>query len=53
MMAPEDVLLEAIAAAGVYGDSSELRNSACRKLEVSLKAASIPSITDAPRHAES
>lgn len=36
-MTPEDVLLEAIAAASLFGDSSSLREMECRKLRESIK----------------
>ena len=38
VMTPEEVLLEAIAAASLYGDSLELRREMCNKLRVSENA---------------
>ncbi len=37
-MDPEDVLIEAIAAASFYGDSPGLRESQCHKLRESIEA---------------
>ena len=37
-MTPEEVLLEAIAAASLYGDSPDLRREMCRKLQASEHA---------------
>ncbi len=41
-MTPEDVLIEAIAAASFYGDSPGLRVSQCEKLRESIKQCSLP-----------
>lgn len=37
-MTPEDVLLEAIAAASLYRDSPELRREMCAKLRKAMRA---------------
>lgn len=48
MMTPEDVLLESIAAASIYGDSASLRAEQCRKLKVAMRlCAGIPVSSDA------
>ena len=38
MLTPEEVLLEAIAAASLYGDSADLRREMCSKLRASEHA---------------
>ena len=41
-MDPEDVLIEAIAAASLYGDSPALRELQCRKLRESIAIHAAP-----------
>lgn len=38
-MEPEDVLLEAISAASLHGDSAELRSLMCKKLKMAMQNA--------------
>ena len=36
-MTPEEVLIEAIAAASLHGDTPDLRRLMCRKLDLSMR----------------
>ena len=49
-MTPEDVLIEAIAAASRFGDSPALRELECRKLRASLSSCAAAFMTDAPEN---
>lgn len=44
-MTPDDVLIEAIAAASLHGDSPYLRETMCRKLEEAVRKLVAPNAT--------
>lgn len=48
-MTPEDVLIEAIAAASRYGDTPALRDLECRKLNAAISYLGVASVTDGAR----
>jgi len=50
MMTPEDVLIEAISAAALHGDTVPLRELACWKLAESMKLSGVLHVTDALSH---